>query len=161
MGAFQFFRDKLNDLVGGSVDRKMQQTANVIEQTLIPRIHVISGYLKSTSGVTYRQSDKTIMLHFDAPYAVYEFGRGGTHDPVNPALQAGAKLWGGNFEVHFPNTSVGKKPTSLSRMRQAEVRIHSALGGGRKGLGSRTTIHSRRWHKHHPEFPTDACQPIL
>ena len=161
MGLFDFVSDWRRKLIDEPLDRKMRQTADIGNAILQERVHVISGYLKSTSKTEYLQSDKTILVHFDAPYAIYEFGRGGAHDAVNPALRAMAHVWGGNFEVHFPNTSVSGREGSLGRMRQAEVRVHSALGGGRGGLAGRTRIISRRWHRWATEAPADPTTPTI
>lgn len=161
MGLFGFINGWKDKLVREPLTRKMQHAANVGEQTLIPRIHVVSGYMKSTSGVMFRQSDMTILTYFDAPYALIELARGGPHDALNPTLKAMAAVFGGTFEVHFPNATISKKEGGLARMRQSEVRLHSALGGGRGSLGQRTRFYSRRWHKRAGLIPQNPTTPLV
>jgi hypothetical protein len=159
--AFQFFRDALDRLVNGSVDTRMRESMDIGVETMRSVAHVITGYNKSTIGGTYDQRAKVVQFHIDSGYGIYEAARGGSHDFINPGLRAAAKVWGGNFEVQFPNTSLSNRPTALASMRQAETRIHAALGGGRGGLASRTRIHSRRWHKWAAEIPGDPTTPVL
>ena len=52
------------------------------------QVHVISGQLKA-SGRYFVEKDGNevqIVLAYEAPYAIYEFGRGGEHDALTPAI---------------------------------------------------------------------------
>lgn len=76
------------------------------------RVHVITGFLRDSIGYTVRQSDMTVSIHADAPYAVIEeFGSRyrPAHPYLRPALLA-ARNWknrGVNTELHFGGAGPG------------------------------------------------------
>ena len=161
MGLFDFVSGWKEKLIDRPLDAKMRQAMDRGVETMRSQAHVITGYNKSTIGGTYDQRGKVVQFHIDSGYGLYEAGRGGTHDFINPGLQAAAKVWGGNFEIHFPNATVGKHSQGLARLRQQEGRVYHALGGGRGGLARRVQIHSRRWHRRLDAIPADPTTPTL
>lgn len=143
MNLFQF-ASNWRELLGRRVDARMQETLQVGLETARDLVHVQTGYLRSTIGGEYRQSDRTILLHADAPYALAEETRGPTarysqHHYLAPAAQAMAAMWGGSFELHFPHATPG-------RIGPKEDRLYRRLGTGRRGVARRVRIISRRWH---------------
>lgn len=166
MGLFDFVSGWREKLIDRPLDAKMAETLKIGLEVARANAHVISGKMRDSIGGEYNRSTKTIMLHFDASYSLIELTRGPTknyqtHDFATPACKAMGDVWGGSFEIHIPHASIGRDSMGLARMRQQEVRLHHALGGGRGGLGSRTRIHSRRWHKWNAEVPADATMPVL
>jgi hypothetical protein len=75
------------------------------------------------------------MLHADKPYALLEETRGPTkhhseHHYFAPAAKAMGKVWGGNFELHFPQCPLGNIATGRSRglVGLEERKLYRKLG---------------------------------
>jgi hypothetical protein len=159
MGLFQLLSDWKHKLIDEPLDRKMLETLRVGVAVARAEVHVDTGYLLSTIHGEYNRSTKTVMLHADAPYALNEEVRGPTrryseHHYLAPAAEAMAQMWGGNFELHFPNATLGR--TGYAGLRRQERKLYQKLGT----LSRRTNVHARRWHKHHPD-PIDDTPIIL
>jgi len=79
------FRQKWADLAVTDIDKAMQTAFRIADQ----RVHVITGYLKSTGRYETNVVDDGEIegrLIYEADYAIYEFGRGGEHDAMTPAV---------------------------------------------------------------------------
>jgi hypothetical protein len=150
MGLFNLVSDWKRKLIDEPIDRKMAETLRVGLAVARSEVHVQSGYLLSTIGGEYDRSTKTIKLHADAKYALIEEVRGPTrghseHHYLAPAATAMGAIWGGNFELHFPNAALGRR--GYAGLRRQEKKLYHRLGG----LARRTNIHGRRWHRRYPE----------
>lgn len=161
--AFGFVGDWHRKIVDDPVDVKMTETLKIGLDVARERVHVITGYLKSTIGGEYNKSTKVIMLHADAPYAMIEEMRPplGAHAYLAPAVNAMAGFWGGsyNFELHFPNAAVEHKSKEQLAAREKSWRKNLRFSAKRK-----TKVIARRWHKlmlDAPLDPADATTPLL
>lgn len=161
MGLFNFVSGWRSALIDKPLDARMTETLKVGLQVARDEVHVITGHLQASIGGEYRQSDKTIMLHADASYALIEETRGPTrryseHHYLAPAAQAMARVWGGNLELHFPNAHVPESVEGKTRQIHRITRFHAALGR----TGRRTRVIVRR-HRRLSIVPHDPTTPIL
>ncbi len=160
MGLFNFIAGWKSKLIDEPLDAKMANTLKVGLIIARQEVHIITGRLQASIGGEYDQKTKTIKLHADQPYSLIEETRAplGAHSFLAPAANEMARLWGGNFELHYPNAAIGRDSQGLARNRQRENLLHSGFGGGRKGLARRVSVHSRRWHK---RWDDDHDAPVI
>lgn len=128
MGLFNFVPGVVRKLVDDSIDRRMNEAgrqAVAMARDLVP---VDTGYLQSTIGYTYDQARHLLILHADAKYAaVVEEGsiKQRAQPYLRPALNAVGKVWGGNFQISYPNAyhlSGKKGPAHIARFNEAVSR---------------------------------------
>jgi hypothetical protein len=158
MGLFNLLSDWKHKLLDEPLDRKMLETMRVGVAVARAEVHVITGKLHDSIYGEYDRSRKVVMLHADKPYALIEETRGPTrhhsdHHYLAPAAEAMGKVWGGNFELHFPNAAIGR--AGYEGLRNRERKLYHRLNG----MAKRTNVHARRWHKRHPDSPLDPIDP--
>lgn len=104
MSAFQWFGQKVAQVVYGDIDKRLLkggQEWQRISRSLAP---VKTGRLRAMETFTVDTATHTLHLHMGAPYDIFqEFGtRNMAPRPhVRPALNAIARMWGGNVSMDF------------------------------------------------------------
>jgi HK97 gp10 family phage protein len=140
----QWFGNTVKSFVDNKIDAKMRQTGELIVARARALAPVDTGYLRSTIGYTYRQSDKTLMIHVDASYGLFqEFGTRfiKPHPYIRPAMNSVGRVWGVSMEMNFaaPGSGIwqglyahqagfampsGHQPKPLTQKQIAHVRRH-------------------------------------
>lgn len=141
----QGFRQKLDGAVTGMLDQ-MGRAAVAEARRLVP---VDTGQLKASVGYVVRQSDKTLQVYADMPYAMaVEFGtsRQRAQPYLRPALMSlkGFKLSGANLELGFQTTS-GAAPSMATS--KGNAKINRKLN---RGIIKRTRVRVRQYTPHRP-----------
>ncbi len=107
--------DQFAKKVMGDVDTKMRLTGEAIVAKAKELVHVDTGQTQASIGYTYRQSDKTLSIHADTPWALFlEMGtrHSQAYPYIRPAIAFGAgRVWGGGaIEMEFANTAYVAHP---------------------------------------------------
>lgn len=77
------------------IERTMARAFEIADN----QVHVITGFLKSTGSYEVRDEGDSIIgeILYGADYAIYEFGRGGEHDALTPAIIEVEDEWLGSM----------------------------------------------------------------
>lgn len=172
MGVFSFVSDWRRRLIDDPIDARMRRSGEEFVRVARDLVPVRSGYLSSTIGYTYDQSQKHLIGYADAPYsAIVEEGSiyMRARPYLRPALNAIGRMWGGSTQISYPNAYAlsGKKgPAHIAAFNTAtSAQLHRGASGrarvryqhGRAVRQSRTRF---RMVLNNPS-PNDATTPIL
>ncbi len=108
-----WFGAQVTKQVMGDVDTKMRLTGEAIVAKAKELVHVDTGQTQASIGYTYRQSDKTLSIHADTPWALFlEMGtrHSRPYPYLRPAIAAAGSVWGGKIEMEFANTAAVSHP---------------------------------------------------
>lgn len=162
--SFGFVQNWRQRIIDDPVDTRMTETMQLGIRTAQDRVHVVSGFLKSTIGGHYNKSTKTIQVYADAKYAwVEEMRTPGDHHYLLPAIQAMAGFWGGrsNLVAAFPNAAPKGASTTVESLQAREAGWKKKLGFMTRFRG-KVSIQTRRWHKRMDEHETaDPTTPLI
>jgi HK97 gp10 family phage protein len=101
---FRWFGDKVKAEIGRQIDGRMNATGAAVVEEARRLAPVGTGQLRDSIGYTYRQSDKTLQIHADAPHAFYvEFGTRfmRARPYLRPALLKAGRAFAGKTELQF------------------------------------------------------------
>lgn len=161
--SFGFVQNWRQRIIDDPVDTRMTETLNLGIRTAQDKVHVVTGFLKSTIGGHYNKSTKTIQVYADAKYAwVEEMRTPGDHHYLLPAMQAMAGFWGGrsNLVAAFPNAAPKGKSTTIESLREREAGWKKRLGFMTK-LRGKVSIQTRRWHRRMDDVFSDPTTPLI
>ncbi len=135
--------DQFAKQVMGDVDTKMRLTGEAIVAKAKELVHVNTGQTQASIGYTYRQSDKTLSIHADTPWALFlEMGtrRNRPYPYIRPAIAAAGRIWGGGtIEMEFANTAFVRSPILAHPGGKSQVTFKTP-----KTLTSKQLAHVRR-----------------
>jgi HK97 gp10 family phage protein len=123
---------KLKNYLGGNLDAKMDAAGKAWVQESRRLAHVQTGHMRDSIGYTYRQSDKTLQLHADAKYSVFEEYGSRFREPhpfMRPAIKVVNKALGVSIEFQFANvppTRTQPTPKGMERIKRNE-KFNAAL----------------------------------
>jgi hypothetical protein len=163
--SFGFVQNWRQKIIDDPLDTRMTETMQLGIRTAQDRVHVVTGFLKSTIGGHYNKSTKTIQVYADAKYSWVEEMRPplGSHSYLLPAMQAMAGFWGGrsNLVAAFPNAAPKGKSTTIESLREREAGWKKKLGFMTRFRG-KVSIQARRWHRRMDELETtDPSTPLI
>lgn len=146
MGLFNFVPNWRDDLLGRTLDIKMSDALRIGKEAALAKVHVQSGWLKSTISGGYEQSTKTLMLWADAKYAWVEEMRGPDHAYLAAGLKAMAGFWGGsyNYEAHFMHSAPMRADTPLHQIEAKEKAWRKKSLGWLVSRKTKVRLHHRR-----------------
>jgi hypothetical protein len=136
------------------IDAMMTQMGQAGVEEARRLVPVLSGQLRDSIGYVYRQSDKTLQLYADMPYALaIEFGSR-THRAqpfLRPALLSlrNFKLSAVNVELGFQAKSSAKGPPAFAEgyTARANEKTNAKLN---RGVVRRARVKVRRYDPHRP-----------
>lgn len=144
MPLFVWLGNKLKSQVDRAIDAKMDAAGKAAVAEARRVVHVRTGRLKASIGYSYRQSDRTLTLHADEPYALFE--EMGTryrppHPYLRPGLAAAGRVWGMKTELQFTNVPASRTPARSARHRSMLASNAKFNAGVDRKLGrSRPTV---------------------
>lgn len=157
MNPIAWFGDRVKQQLKRKVDERMMLAGHAIVDEARRLVPVRGGQLRDSIGFTYRQSDRVLQVHADAPYAVFiEFGtRFMRAQPfLRPAINAADRAFGSSHEMQFPTaphlkgTKRKGSPKIIGYNRQMSAHLeHSS----QRSSQAKVTIRRGRWNG--PQHP--------
>lgn len=124
-GLISWTPNVLINAVNRQIDTRMTRAGVAMVARARELVPVRTGKLRDSIGFIYRQSDRTVQLYADAPYALFiEFGTYRTHAQpfLRPAIAEASLVWGGSVEAGF-----GGAPAARSAPTPPRTSAHQAI----------------------------------
>lgn len=140
-GKFRWFGDKVKAMVDKEIDKRQLAAGHAMVQKARELVPVDTGKLKASIGFTYRNSDHTLQLHADEPYALFvEYGTRFMlpHPFLRPAILAAVPFWG-KSEIQLRAITASANPIPMPR-----ANAHAIEHGNRMNAALEKRFRGRR-----------------
>lgn len=151
--------DELVSQVKAEVDTRMRRCGEAMVTAAKQRAPIRTGHLQASIGYTYRQSDQTVQLYADAPYAIFvEFG---TYKMIarpflRPAMEAAAQVWNFSMALAFDTAPALKSAVAQPKNARHRAIMRTNLRFSthyNRGAGGRAKMHVGRARRGHSSGP--------
>lgn len=155
MGIFNFVPGAFKRVIEENIDQRMIKAGKAAVAEATRLVPVRTGQLRDSIGFTYIQSEKTLQLHADEPYAIFvEYGtpQMRAQPYLRPALNAVGRIWGGNTEIQLLNIAHGSGKTTRrgsAKIQEYNAKVFHKYSKGASGR-ARVTVRGR----HRYRYPT-------